>query len=590
MKAHYRCRPLLRRAVVFLSALSLAASLISYIFYSFSVFVSEESRQEVGTVLLTRRTQESESTEGTTEGPWGAVLYETTPLPQYAKIPLLSLGCLYLFLAIAIVCDDCFVPALEDLSLRLGLSDDVAGATLMAAGGSAPELFTSLVATFQRDSGEGIAVSTVMGSAVFNVLFVIGVCCFVVPRNVDLRLRPYPLLRDCTFYGLGLGAFAAFAGGISPGLIEPWEAAVMFCLYILYVLFMAYWTEKVEGLFERTFAPSTKIISTTVQYHTDSEETITLDEELTETHDVEKESAVEKRTDGKSKYIELCAMPQTRHAGTVINGTEASHANGKSIPIERESLIYEDELAKCKDDKSIQVKQLVDEAGLGGESSDDYDDADDEPFLKRLTCPSPGSTCFDYLSYFVQLPLVVLLGFTIPDIRIEANTSNPSACRAVGAFIMSIVWIGIFTYALVLFAEIMGSNLGIPNALMGLTVLATGASAPDMLSSVAVARKGKGDMAVSSTIGSNIFDLLLGLPIPWLLSFAMPGYPMVANIGTDGMVISILVLLGMLFFTILVMKCLQWKMGARLGVSMFLMYIVFISQATYREFQVDPLK
>ena len=172
MKAHYRCRPLLRRAVVFLSALSLAASLISYIFYSFSVFVSEESRQEVGTVLLTRRTQESESTEGTTEGPWGAVLYETTPLPQYAKIPLLSLGCLYLFLAIAIVCDDCFVPALEDLSLRLGLSDDVAGATLMAAGGSAPELFTSLVATFQRDSGEGIAVSTVMGSAVFNVLFV----------------------------------------------------------------------------------------------------------------------------------------------------------------------------------------------------------------------------------------------------------------------------------------------------------------------------------------------------------------------------------------------------------------------------------
>ena len=50
-----------------------------------------------------------------------------------------------MFTGIAYVCDDYFVPALEVIVEKLGLSDDVAGATFMAAGSSAPELFTSIV-------------------------------------------------------------------------------------------------------------------------------------------------------------------------------------------------------------------------------------------------------------------------------------------------------------------------------------------------------------------------------------------------------------------------------------------------------------
>ena len=44
------------------------------------------------------------------------------------------LGILYVFLGIAIICDDYFVEALERISSALKLSDDVAGATFMAAG------------------------------------------------------------------------------------------------------------------------------------------------------------------------------------------------------------------------------------------------------------------------------------------------------------------------------------------------------------------------------------------------------------------------------------------------------------------------
>uniref|UniRef100_A0A915LBI3 Sodium/calcium exchanger membrane region domain-containing protein n=1 Tax=Meloidogyne javanica TaxID=6303 RepID=A0A915LBI3_MELJA len=57
-------------------------------------------------------------------------------------------GLVYMFIALAIVCDEFFVPSLAVITQRLDISDDVAGATFMAAGGSAPEFFTSVVGTF----------------------------------------------------------------------------------------------------------------------------------------------------------------------------------------------------------------------------------------------------------------------------------------------------------------------------------------------------------------------------------------------------------------------------------------------------------
>uniref|UniRef100_A0A8C6U5Z3 Sodium/calcium exchanger membrane region domain-containing protein n=1 Tax=Neogobius melanostomus TaxID=47308 RepID=A0A8C6U5Z3_9GOBI len=79
-----------------------------------------------------------------------------------------------MFHALAIVCDIYFVPSLEKISENLDLSEDVAGATFMAAGSSAPELFTSLIGVFITKGDVGVG--TIVGSAVFNVLVIIGIC------------------------------------------------------------------------------------------------------------------------------------------------------------------------------------------------------------------------------------------------------------------------------------------------------------------------------------------------------------------------------------------------------------------------------
>jgi Ca2+/Na+ antiporter len=136
-------------------------------------------------------------------------------------------------------------------------------------------------------------------------------------------------------------------------------------------------------------------------------------------------------------------------------------------------------------------------------------------------CPPKGGTLRDWMWYLICLPLVLVLTITVPDVQ---RPGMGKWCFV--SFVLSIAWIGAFSYFMVDWAEVVGNTFGIPDELMGLTVLAAGTSVPDLLSSVIVARRGQGDMAVSSSVGSNIFDILVGLPIPWLIySAANQGKP-----------------------------------------------------------------
>ena len=136
---------------------------------------------------LAADSEDYECPERTSADPWFAV---------FAYI----FGVLYMFLALAIICDEFFVPALEVIADQMELSMDIAGATLMAAGGSAPELFTSLVGTFEESQ---VGFSTIVGSAVFNVIFVIGECTGVGCQarceesgHGTARTRPWPVFAD----------------------------------------------------------------------------------------------------------------------------------------------------------------------------------------------------------------------------------------------------------------------------------------------------------------------------------------------------------------------------------------------------------
>lgn len=142
-------------------------------------------------------------------------------------------GMLYMFIALAIVCDEFFVPALTVITEKLQISDDVAGATFMAAGGSAPELFTSVIGVFISHSNVGIG--TIVGSAVFNILFVIGMCALF--SKEILQLTWWPLFRDVSFYIIGLLMLILF---FLDNQIFLWESIALLMCYICYVTFMKF--------------------------------------------------------------------------------------------------------------------------------------------------------------------------------------------------------------------------------------------------------------------------------------------------------------------------------------------------------------
>lgn len=109
--------------------------------------------------------------------------------------------------------------------------------------------------------------------------------------------------------------------------------------------------------------------------------------------------------------------------------------------------------------------------------------------------------------YVLIFPLMFLFWLTMPQTRAGSKEKY-----YVVTFVGSLLWIMATTYLMVWWATLVGDVVGIPSKIMGLTILAAGTSVPDLLSSYVVARQGKGDMAVSSSIGSNIFDILIGLP------------------------------------------------------------------------------
>jgi len=194
------------------------------------------------------------------------------------------------------------------------------------------------------------------------------------------------------------------------------------------------------------------------------------------------------------------------------------------------------------------------------------------------------------ITFIVTFPLIISLKYTVPDVRVLEVWGKPGKERCYMAFVISIAWIGVYSFYMVRWATQIGAKLEIPAIVMGLTFLAAGTSVPDLLSSVIVARQGHGDMAVSSSIGSNIFDVLVGLPFPWLIYDVYKGASETdysnafVKLGSGGdMMISIFILIAMLGFVIGSISMSGWKLTKKMGYSYFLMYGIYVAQQLIRQ-------
>ncbi|MBD3300502.1 MAG: calcium/sodium antiporter [Candidatus Moranbacteria bacterium] len=336
------------------------------------------------------------------------------------------------FYFLAKIVDDFFVFSLEKIAKRLKMSSNVAGATLMAVGSSAPELFVSLLALIKPGNHESIGMGTIVGSALFNVLVIIGVSAIVKTAILSWR----PVVRDTFFYVLSIVLLLTF---FWDGKISLLEALALVIIYAAYVLAVVYWDKILPA-----------------------------------------QKSKQKRKVKK--------QPEVKKASN--------------------SQLHQD------------LKSLI-------------------SALLKIFFPNKKH-------YYL-------------------------------VFLLSIFYIAGLSWVLVESAIEVAHFLNIPAAIIALTILAMGTSIPDLMSSVIVARRGRGGMAISNALGSNIFDILIGLGLPWaLMIYIKPDRHI--TVSTENLMSSIFLLFAtvlVIFFLLLIQRFKIGKYGGWFLVGLYIGYLVW---------------
>lgn len=330
---------------------------------------------------------------------------------------LVLLAC---FIFLARVVDLFFISSLDKISKDLRLSSDAAGATLMAVGSSAPELFVALFAVIKPGDHQIIGIGSIVGSAIFNLLVIVGASALV--RKTTLS--KIPVIRDLLFYALAVGLLVAF---IWDGKLEFYETAIFLAVYVVYVVAVVFWRKWFK-------------------------------------YEDKNEEAEQAGNDSKSKGI---------------------------------------------------------------------------------------------IAVFDRLLKIIF----------------PNQKHYYGVFFVSIALIAGLSWVLVEMAVAISHCLHIPEAIIALTVLAVGTSIPDLFSSIIVAKQGRGEMAVSNAVGSNIFDILVGLGLPFLLVMAISGGTIEA--GGDLLGASF-ILSGSVVLLIVLFLFQRWKIGKTTGIILITAYIFYV--------------
>ncbi len=137
------------------------------------------------------------------------------------------------FYVLAVVCERYFVDSLDTIAQKWKMNSDMAGATLMAIGSSAPELFVSLFALF-KPGNESLGAGTIVGSALFNILVIIGASAMIKKAVIAWQ----PVVRDLIFYAMSI---LLLIFSFRDGIISMNEIIIFLVMYVIYIFAVVSW-------------------------------------------------------------------------------------------------------------------------------------------------------------------------------------------------------------------------------------------------------------------------------------------------------------------------------------------------------------
>ena len=126
-----------------------------------------------------------------------------------------------------------FVDGASAMAKSFGVSEAVIGLTIVAMGTSLPELATSVVAA--RKGNSGIAMGNVIGSNVFNILFIIGTTGVISPMRISG-------ITSVDYMMLVLSMLALWLFSYTRLRIERWEGGALLAVFLGYLGWLLYQT------------------------------------------------------------------------------------------------------------------------------------------------------------------------------------------------------------------------------------------------------------------------------------------------------------------------------------------------------------
>jgi cation:H+ antiporter len=150
------------------------------------------------------------------------------PAPGSAKNTVKDLSLILIGGAGLYFGSDWFVNSAKDLAIYMGISERIVGITVVALGTSLPELVTSIVAAFKKETD--MALGNLMGSNIFNILSILGITSLIAEIEVS-----EVIINSDMIWMMGITLLVLPFMAINK-VVDRYEGLILVGIYIYYTI------------------------------------------------------------------------------------------------------------------------------------------------------------------------------------------------------------------------------------------------------------------------------------------------------------------------------------------------------------------
>ncbi|XP_065344834.1 mitochondrial sodium/calcium exchanger protein-like [Cloeon dipterum] len=514
--------------------------------------------------------------------------------------------------------NDFFCPSLTVIAKVLGLSESLAGVTILAFGNGSPDIFTSLAGAPHGRSE--LIFGELLGSGLFVTTVIAGSIIIIRPFKVVDR----SFLRDLIFYlGAVYWAFYIFYKGI----ITTWEAIGFIILYLVYI------TVVLSEKFCLKTQPPIDVEKNAEERKTGdfpdrNGQTSTLSLPGSSSHDPNE--VLDRKRSMTVSIVQELAIQQDRCKELRCQGIAAEP------PMPQEDCTLDENTPLLTGKASARRPNIWRELQEG---------------LVQLIGPKKPECCLaNRVLHWLQLPIVLILALVLPVVNYTAlrhgwcrplNALHCLTCPLFCIFATQVatvaviwpwlqLWYLVFLFGCVACAFVLlatkpytppryhsifaflgfvgavvtiymvanevvnllraiGILSNISDTLLGMTVLAWGNSIGDFITNVSIAKQGFERMGFSACFGGPLFNILLGIGISFTMATIGSGDNQVyIRYGDFGPVIAIFLAISMLS-SLIALILMGFTTRRAYGIYLLLLYFLFLVAAILAEVGQLPL-